>query len=393
MKPTNSCQQLLIALLALAVTCSAASAQVLPRNKAVANPVTPVPGPVPAVTVAPQPAPVVTVAPQPAPVVASAPQPVVTVSQPGVTVTPPVATVVAGPVAQNIQMTRAADLGLWFSGMANNGLTIADLADTSIFTNAGFRVSDQIVSINGQPIRTEAQFVQYLTDPTLGTQPVQILIVRNGQQHALTLSPAAITQGVVNHDPLYRYGLVIDDTNPSHIVVQRVYPRTPAYYAGLRQGDVITTFGGQRVTSLQAFTQGLNQANVAIPLQITRSGQTRDIQLDTFGTVDSSVRTALRPNIDVNAGSAAAIETRVTPAPLPAPGSAVIRTPDSTLAPARLPDSTLAPARLPDSGLPVSPPVTIPPAPIPTPAIPATPTVVTPAVPATPAVVPAPVPR
>jgi len=264
--------------------------------------------------------------------------------------------------------------------MANNGLTISDLADNSIFSNAGFRLSDQIISINGQPIRSEEQFIQYLTDPKLGTQPVQILIVRNGQQHALTLSPSAITQGVVNHDPLYRYGLVIDDSKPGQIIVQRVYPRTPAYYAGLRQGDVITTFGGQRVTSLQAFTQGLNQANVAIPMQITRSGQTRDIQLDAIGPVDNSFRTALRPNVDVSAGSAV-VETRVgtAPAPLPAPSSATIR----------IPDSDLAPARVPDSGIPVSPSVTVP-APavtLPTPAVPATPTVVAPAVPATPTVV------
>src|SRR6478735_4252059 len=129
--------------------------------------------------------------------------------------------------------------------MANNGLTISDLTDNSIFTNAGFRVSDQIVSINGQPIRTEAQFVQYLTDPRIGTQPVQILIVRNGQQHALTLSPTAITQGIVNHDPLYRYGLVIDNSDPGLVAVQRFSPQPPPFHGGWGGGEVITTCGAQ----------------------------------------------------------------------------------------------------------------------------------------------------
>jgi len=309
----------LIACIPLAVACSVASAQILPKNRPVGE-APRVAEEVPAVTAAPLPALTVT------------PQPLVTV---------------AAEPAQNLQATHAADLGLWFSGMANNGLTISDLTDNSIFTNAGFRVSDRIVAINGQPIRSEEQFVQSLTSPALGTQPVQFLLVRNGQQHTLTLSPAAITQGVVAHDPLYQHGLVVDDSNPSQIIVQRVYPRTPAYYAGLRQGDVITTFGGQRVTSLNAFTRGLSQANVAVPLQITRSGQTRDIQLGAVGVADNSVRTALRPNIDTTTSAEVPVVSSVPAAPT------TVVTPAAPAAPAVV-----------------------------APAVPATPTVVPPAVPA-----------
>lgn len=337
--------RLLIVVAPVAIACSA-SAQVLPKNKTV---VTEVP---PAAVVTP-PAVVAPAAPAPAPTVV-APASTVTTPAPAVTITAPPA--VAVPVAQPLQVTRAADLGLWFSGMANDGLTISDLADTSIFTNAGFRVSDRILSINGQPIRTEAQFVEYMTSPTLGTPPVQVLIVRNGQEHLLTLSPAVINQGIVAHDPLYRYGLVIDDANPNQIVVQRVYPRTPAYYAGLRQGDVITTFGGQRVTSLSAFRQGLAQANVAVPVQITRSGQLRDIRLEPV--VNQSVHTALRPTI----------EPTVTPAHAPVIESAVVR-PHVGVAPT--PVGT-APTPSPVRG---SPPIALP-------ATPVTPTVVpTPVVP------------
>jgi len=327
----NHCPGLLVTLAAVTFACGMASGQVLPKNKPIVTEVVPV---APAVTVSTQP------------------------------VVP-----VVGETAQPLQATRAADMGLWFSGMANNGLTIADLANNSAFTNAGFRVSDQIVSINGQPVRTEAQFVQAVTSPTLGTQPVQTLVVRNGQQHTLTLSPTAVTQGIVTHDPLYQYGLVVDDSHPDHIVVRRVYPRTAAYYAGLREGDVITTFGGQRVTSISAFSQALNQANTAaIPMQITRSGITRDMRLEPV-VVDSSVRTALKPNFD--ASTSGVIETRVqTPVPVPTVGGTVVTAP--------------APV------LPVSPPITSVPAiappvvtPVPTPA-----PVVVPAVPTAPIVVP-----
>lgn len=358
----------LFAFVPVAIACSMAGAQILPKNRPIVEDVTPI---TPAAPIAP--------------VVTTAPVVTATPAVPAVTVAPrPGVAVVEPPVAQNIQATRAADLGLWFSGMANNGLTIADLANNSIFTNAGFRVSDQIISINGQPIRTEAQFVETLTSPVVGTQPVQILIVRNGQQHALTLSPSAINQGIVTHDPLYQYGLAIDDSNPNQIIVQRVYPRTPAYYAGLRPGDVITTFGGQRVTSLNAFTQGLSQANVAIPMQITRSGQTRDLQLAPIATVGSSVRTALRPNIEAGAASTTVIEPRVqttvTPLPAAVPGSTVITTPSSALPPA-LPSISTTPAS----------PVITTPVPAPPVVTSTPPAVVVPAIPAAPLVVPTPV--
>src|SRR5205814_152264 len=92
--------------------------------------------------------------------------------------------------------------------------------------------------------------------------------------------------------------IVIDDSNPNQIIVLRVFPRTPAYYAGIQAGDVITTVNGQQVASLSAFTQLLTQATGPLALQVSRAGQTRELQLSALGSEDASVRTALRPNFD-----------------------------------------------------------------------------------------------
>ena len=248
---------------------------------------------------------------------------------------------------QNIQATRAADFGLWFNTRATNGLVISDLTNNGMFATAGFREGDQIVSINGQPVTTEAQFVQYLSGPNIGTQPVQIVVIRGGQQQTLVLQPNVLTEGVVAYDPLYQYGIVIDDSNPNQIVILRVFPRTPAYYAGLRTGDVITTVGGQRITSVNMLTQAFTNADAALPLQITRAGQTRDIQLDASGAANANVRTALRPDFDAGARTDTTIDGRAQP------GAA--RAPDSATAPQRTPDSTTAPARTPDTGAPRTP--------------------------------------
>ena len=123
---------------------------------------------------------------------------------------------------QNIRAGRAADYGVWFNARGNQGLVVDYLADNGVFATAGFRAGDQIVSIGGQPVTTEAQFVQFLNAPLTGAQAYEVVVLRGGQRQTLSLQPMALTQGIVNYDPFYQYGLVVDDRNADQIVVQRV---------------------------------------------------------------------------------------------------------------------------------------------------------------------------
>jgi len=245
---------------------------------------------------------------------------------------------------QNIQASRGADYGLWFGNQTNNGLIVSDIANNSVFSNVGLREGDRIVSINGQPVANETQFVQYLSSPTLGTQPVQVIVLRNGQQTTLTVQPNLLTQGIVNHNPLYQYRLVLDNRNPNQIMVQQVYPRTPAYYAGIRQGDVITTLGGQNIATVNAFTQGLTQANGNVALGITRSGQTRSLEMQALQAGDTAARTALRPNYD----AAASGNLNASGAHVGAQGGATINTPSSATINTPAGSITTPPATLPN---------------------------------------------
>jgi len=202
------------------------------------------------------------------------------------------------------QNVRGADYGLTFNNAANNGLVVSNIAANSAFATAGLRAGDQLVSFNGQPITNQQQFYQYLSGPNLGTRPAQFIVLRNGQQVPLTIQPQALAQYQVPvNDPLHQYGLLLDNQNPNQVVVQQVYPNTPAYTAGIRQGDIITGLGGQPINGVNAFTQGLTQATGNIPLAITRAGQTQNLQLQALNAQDSSARTALRPNFDGAAGA------------------------------------------------------------------------------------------
>jgi len=242
---------------------------------------------------------------------------------------------------QAIRATRAADFGVWLNTRAAqgvaNGLVIADLAAQGVFATAGFREGDRIVSINGQPVTTEAQFVQLLTVPT--REQVTIVVFRDGQQQTILLQPTALTQAVINDDPFYQYGIVIDDRNPNQIIVQRIYPRTPAFYAGLRAGDIIVGLAGQPIRTLDAFTTALRQADDTLALQVTRGGQTREFDLNVSSS--GSVRTALRPDLDaqgrINAQGAAAPGARANATGGAAAGATAPGTPQTPTAPSATP--------------------------------------------------------
>jgi hypothetical protein len=77
-----------------------------------------------------------------------------------------------------------------------------------------------------------------------------------------------------------------------------VFPRTAAYYAGLRPGDVITSVNGLPILTLDELALAL-QRGTASSLTVTRNGQSRQLDLMTD---DGSIRTATRPGAALPAG-------------------------------------------------------------------------------------------
>jgi membrane-associated protease RseP (regulator of RpoE activity) len=215
--------------------------------------------------------------------------------------------------AATILNHRAADLGLWLNQRPGaSGLVVADLAAQGVLANAGLLEGDQIVSINGRPATTEAQLVQLLLSPQLANQPIAMVVLRGGQQQTITLQPGALMQGIAAADPLFHAGMVLDAADSNRVVVQRVFPRTPAYYAGLRTGDVIGTINGQPITSPALLSQALT-AGGNVNVQVTRNGQTRDLA---FTTGDLGQRTAMLPGaLSGTAGTTATVPGTSTTTP------------------------------------------------------------------------------
>jgi len=209
--------------------------------------------------------------------------------------------------------TQAADFGLWLRASPQGGLTIADLATTGPIAGLGLMPGDVIVSLNGQPITTERQFLQQLLADNLRNQQLNLVVNRSGANQVVSLTPANLIQGMVQADPLFQTGVVLDANNPNQLVVQRVFPRTPAYYAGLRTGDVITSVGGQRVVIPADLQRMWTANNVGLPVQVTRAGQTRGLLFSGGGMFNSQAAAPGRTTFSNQSG--------VTPAAAAAPGA------------------------------------------------------------------------
>jgi S1-C subfamily serine protease len=194
------------------------------------------------------------------------------------------------------QVLRGPDIGLWFGRPVGGGLVISDVETTGPIARLGFREGDRIVSVNGQPVVSEADFMRFAL--TGNDNPVETVVVRDGLNQRIIMDPTVLYQQSVVPvvEPLEQFGIVLDDRFNDRVVVWRVLPGTPAFYAGFRPGDVIATLSGQPFTTRSQFEQaiaGLPAGEVA--LQVRRGDRPRDLVVDVPTFVRPAPHVAARP--------------------------------------------------------------------------------------------------
>jgi len=197
------------------------------------------------------------------------------------------------------QVLRGPDVGLWFNPSTRDGLVIADVATTGPFARLGFVEGDRIVSVNGRRVLTEPDFMQFLV--ANNANPVEVVVFRNGRNERIVVDPTILTQDnfIPEVTPLQEFGIVLDDRFNDRVVIWQVLPQSPAFYAGFRTGDVVTTLSGQPFRTRSEFETAVvglrsGQANV----QVRRSGRARNLVID----VPQFTRTAQRSALGQRAG-------------------------------------------------------------------------------------------
>jgi len=203
-------------------------------------------------------------------------------------------------IAFRPQVLRGPDVGLWFNPNFRDRLVVSDVVSTGPFARLGFMEGDRIVSVNGRAVLAEPDFMQMLVADS--ANPAEVVVFRNGRNERIVVDPTILnTQAnfVPEVQPLDQFGIVLDDRFNDRVVVWQVVPQSPAFYAGFRPGDVVTTLSGQPFrtrTDFENAVVGLRAGQADV--QVRRGDRTRNLIVD----VPQFARTAQRGVVQPRAG-------------------------------------------------------------------------------------------
>ena len=199
-----------------------------------------------------------------------------------------------------VEDLRGPDLGLWFDRRTRDGLVISNVASSGAIAQFGFREGDRLISVNGQRVASERDFLNYLFADDVVYERVPVVVLRDNRRRLIYVRPDVFVSQTAVADPLDRFGIVLDDRYTDRIVIWRVLPRSPAYYAGIRAGDVLTALDGYRVDDagdLVRLIQSTGAQNVAV--EVSRNQQPRELYVDlAIAETVTQPRTSLRATVE-----------------------------------------------------------------------------------------------
>jgi len=222
---------------------------------------------------------------------------------------------------------RSGDFGLFFRRLADR-LQVSDIAGSGAIAQSGLKEGDEIISINGKPVSSERDFVDTLFANHQSNQPAQVVVMRNGQQQTLAINTKPFVEEHINSDDrLHDFGLVLDEADPSHVKVQTVMPRSPAFYGGMKSGDLITRFNGERINAVKDLVQTIGNlaGGTTTSVEVKRNGGSRSLDIDVPNNHQDEARTALKPTLPSTAPPATQPQgnfnrpAQPQPQPLPRP--------------------------------------------------------------------------
>ena len=155
-----------------------------------------------------------------------------------------------------------------------DGALVQDVAPGSPGARAGLRPYDVIVSLDGDPVRTQDRLTRSIAERRPGT-PARLEYLRNGRAHSVTVrlaerprqpleraSPAERSLSRTGPGELGLSLIEIDETNAHRfdvpagmtgLLVQRVEPMSPAFDADIERGHILLEINRQRIQGIDDY--------------------------------------------------------------------------------------------------------------------------------------------
>ena len=159
------------------------------------------------------------------------------------------------------------------------GAVVNHVLEDSPADKAGLIAGDVIISLDGKTVKNATDVRNRIGLLPVGER-VEFEILREGKRQSITAvvsknENANVVSGVSNRRLAGVTLGDIDRDNPYHGLVKGVFVfeverGTPAWQAGLRRGDVITTVNRQQVTNLNEFAKRVNKVREPLLVRIVR---------------------------------------------------------------------------------------------------------------------------
>lgn len=164
----------------------------------------------------------------------------------------------------------------WSEGRASDrgpGLTVQAVQPHSAAWRAGLRAGDRIVALDGQAVDDAAAFVgQIWASPP----EIVLTIERDGEAEPASQLPVRL-----GGQPM-RLGLSWRElaAEPHSVMIVRVVPGTPAWYAGMRVGDRLLRLGSHSASRPDALLAAARRIQLPVEVELERQGRilTRQLQ-------------------------------------------------------------------------------------------------------------------
>lgn len=223
-----------------------------------------------------------------------------------------------GPVANFILAVVILTCLLMIYGRLATSSQIGFVKPDTPAAEAGFKVGDTVLSINGQPIREFGEIVRTVT--LADGRVLDFRVLRDGQEISVRVTPRAIQMVDDLRNKRMDTGIGIGQVRPGEIA--SVAPGSPAATAGLKIRDVVMAADKQRIGSLDDVAKALREASgKPIVLSVMRMQPNEKKKIDEPAILEIPLTPAIVSNPNANADDtvlqAAGFEVTVKGAPRP----------------------------------------------------------------------------
>jgi len=155
---------------------------------------------------------------------------------------------------------RIGDLGVSFYNQGR-GIVVEQIDPESALAEYGFQERDRILSIGEHPVQDERDFVKYLFAESRKAGKIGVTVLHDDDHvEVIQVEPSVLLEDIEpgHNDPFHRLGVTLGDRAGNDLRVAEVVPHTPAEMAGMRRGDVIIGFDGEKVKSADGLADTLS---------------------------------------------------------------------------------------------------------------------------------------